>query len=199
MKYIKGQKIYKNKLAGSGKYSTYRPAISSSEKTLLDYAVHHSLVISGNDAVRGGKLGDYYLILKDFDGEVIDQKRKEEIKEKVRIDAAILPTVWSGEFQTISDIGCIVIDGVEYSNFYGDGDNNVDIYKCDFEEFKKAELITRRQVYNPNDPITIVKFDAPKTISVKICDANDKFGAREIENACGFVIWERKLKIFVAK
>ncbi len=199
MKYTKGQKIYKFKLAGSGKYSTCRPAISSSEKTLLDYAVHYSLAKKEKDMVRGEKLGDCYLILNDFDGDVVYKKYKGEIQEKAKIDTALLSTFWIDAFSTISENGNIVIDGVKYSNLYGKGKNCVDVLKCNFEEFKNAELLTRRQVYNPNDPITIIKFDAPKAISVKISDIDDEFGTREIENACGFVIWAKKLKIFVAE
>ena len=199
MKYEKGQKIYRYKLAGSGQYSSYKVAIKEPLYTTLKYALHIGLLKPENDAPRGGKLGDYFRVVKDFDTEFVELKRKEAKAARDEIEASVLPNRISDMFTTMSDNGFFVIDGVEYSNFYGNGENRVEVCKCDFEAFKDAKMLTRRQAYSPNDPITIVKFDAPKTISVKICDANDKFGAREIENACGFCIWERKLKIFVAE
>lgn len=199
MKYTKGQKIYKFKLAGSGQYSSYKVAIKEPLYTTLKYALHIGLLKPENDASRGVKLGDYFHVVKDFNTEFVELKRKEAKAAKDEIESAVLPNSISDIFTTMSDNGFFVIDGVKYSNFYGNGENRVEVCKCDFEEFKKAEFITRRQVYNSNEPITIIKFDAPKTISVKICDVDDEFGSEEVENACGFAIWSQKLKIFVAK
>lgn len=44
-------------------------------------------------------------------------------------------------FSTFSDVGDFVIDGVHYSNFWGDGENRVEICECNFTEFQKAECI----------------------------------------------------------
>ena len=101
-------------------------------------------------------------------------------------------------FTTISDVGSIKIDGVCYSNFYGDGENTIEIDECDFNEFKTSEILTRRQIYNPKFPITIVKFDNPKAIEVSLSDCDESFGVERIDNACGFVIWSRKAKVFVS-
>ena len=68
-----------------------------------------------------------------------------------------------------------------------------------FKEFKTSEILTRRQIYNPKFPITIVKFDAPKTIEVSRYDCDESLGSERIDNACGFVIWSRKVKVFIAK
>lgn len=199
MKYTKGQKIYKFKLVGSGQYSSYKVAIKEPLYTTLKYALHIGLLKPENDASRGVKLGDYFHVVKDFDTEFVELKRKEAKAAKDEIESAVLPNSISDIFTTMSDNGFFVIDGVKYSNFYGNGENRVEVCKCDFEAFKDAKMLTRRQAYSPNDPITIIKFDAPKAISVKISDIDDEFGTREIENACGFVIWAKKLKIFVAE
>ena len=199
MKYTKGQKIYKFKLAGSGQYSSYKVAIKKPLYTTLKYALHIGLLKPENDVSRGVKLGDCFRVVKDFDTEFVELKRKEAKAARDEIEASVLPNRISDMFTTMSDNGFFVIDGVEYSNFYGNGENRVEVCKCDFEAFKDAKMLTRRQAYSPNDPITIIKFDAPKAISVKISDIDDEFGTREIENTCGFVIWAKKLKIFVAE
>ena len=69
----------------------------------------------------------------------------------------------------------------------------------DFDAFKKADKITRRQVYNVKEPITVVKFDVPKIVNVSLSDVDDSAGVKAIGNVCGFAIWSRMLKIFVAK
>ena len=197
--YTKGQKVYKFRLAGSGKWSSYKSAISPDEDGLLRFAVHCNYARNDNDAPRGGKLGDHYLITKDFDAKMLDGLRQAQLAEKARINALVLKSRVVDIFTTISDIGSFKIDGKLYSNFYGDGDNRVEVCECDFDEFRAAEIITRRQIYNPNESLTIVKFDEPKKVAVALCDCNDAFGVREIKDVCGFCVWCCKLKIFVAK
>lgn len=198
-KYYTRTKIRTTKLVHTGKWTTYTDALPLEERTVLNAACKYNLARRGNDAPRRGKQGDFIEILKFFTTNSILKRMEAERKEEAEKLSKVLESEKIYNFSTISDIGSIVIDGVAYSNLWGDGDNRVEVCKCDFEEFKKSELITRRQVYNPNEPITIMKFDAPKTISVKICDVDDEFGSEEVENACGFAIWSQKLKIFVAK
>lgn len=199
MKYTKGQKIYKYRIAGSGERVVYKGAINHSLYPTIKYALHLGFLKSENDAPRGGKLGDYFLVVKDFDTEIVELKRRHEKEAKDELNASVLPNRITDVFTIVSDNGKFVIDGVEYLNFFGNGESRAEICECDFTEFQNVKFLTRRQVFQPNDPITIVKFDAPKTIEVKLCDCDDKLGSRKIENACGFCIWERKLKIFVDK
>lgn len=196
-KYIKGEKIRLYKLNGGGKWSSYDNAIDGEELNMLEYAVGKGFVVFGNDAPRGGKHGKYVEILRDFTVSELEAIRAAELKARDELFAKVVKAEYLESFTTISDIGSIKIDGANYTNFYGDGDNLVEIYKCDFEAFKSAEILTRRQIFKAKEPITIVKFDAPKKIEVALSDVDAKLGVRKIENACGFCIWERKARIFV--
>lgn len=196
-KYTKGEKIRRYKLNGGGKWSSYDEVVVGEELAMLQYAVSKGFVTFGNDAPRGGKRGEYIEVLRDFTVSELEAIRADEVKALKEVFSKVLKADYLESFTTISDIGSVKIDGVCYSNFYGDGDNSVEVYKCDFEAFKSAEVLTRRQIFKPKEPITIVKFDAPKTIEVALSDVDAKLGVRKIENACGFCIWERKAKIFV--
>ena len=180
------------------------------QKKLFKYALRRGYLVERNDAVRNGKSGLHYEVLHYFDDARLrekmyaeerraqrDAKRRAEALKKAC--AEVLPADYVDYFETISDIGSFKIDGNIYSNFYGDTDNSVEVCAVDFAAFKAAEKITRRQVYNAQEPITIVKFDAPKTINVSLSDVDELAGAKTIDNVCGFAIWSRKLKIFVAK
>lgn len=113
----------------------------------------------GNDAPRGGKTGDFIEITKYFSLKSLEQHKKEKQK-KIEKERAELRAYWAkkeseieeklpkvlksetfGGFSTLSDIGSFVIDGIKYSNFEGDGENRVEVCKCDFSEFQKAECI----------------------------------------------------------
>ena len=198
-KYIKGEKIRLYKLNVGGKWSSYNNAIDGEELNMLEYAVSKGFVVFGNDAPRGGKHGKFVEILRDFTVAELEAIRAAELKARNELLAKVVKAEYLEAFTTISDIGSIKIDGANYTNFYGDGDNLVEIYKCDFEAFKSAEVLTRRQLFKPKEPITIVKFDAPKAIEIALSDVDEKLGVRKIENACGFVIWSRKAKVFVSK
>lgn len=180
------------------------------QKQLFKYAVRRGYLVEKNDAPRNGKVGLHYEVLRYFDDERLatvmyadirraerDAKRRAEALKKAC--GEVLPADYVDYFETTSDIGSFKIDGNIYSNFYGDTDNSAEVCAVDFDAFKKAEKITRRQVYNAKEPITIVKFDAPKTINVSLSDVDESAGAKTIDNVCGFAIWSRKLKIFVAK
>ena len=184
--------------------------LSDAQKTLFLYAAKKGYLAEKNDAPRNGKVGLHYEVLKYFDDDRLatamyadrrraerDARRRQEALKKAC--AEVLPADCIDYFYTTSDIGSIKIDGNIYSNFYGDCDNQVDVCAVDFDAFKKADKITRRQVYNAKEPITIVKFDAPKTINVSLSDVDNSAGAKTIDNVCGFAIWSRKIKIFVAK
>lgn len=195
--YIKGEKFRRYKLNGGGKWSSYDEALSKEELDVLRYASSKGFTEFGNDAPRGGKRGEYIEILRDFTVSELEAMRAAEVKARDEALAKVLKSELIDEFFTVSDIGSIKIDGANYTNFYGDGENRVEVCSCDFEAFKKAEVLTRRQVFNPKKPITIMKFDTPKTIEVALSDVDATFGVRKIEKVCGFVIWERKAKIFV--
>lgn len=198
-KYTKGEKIYKLRATGSGKWVKYVSAIPTAELKLLEFAEFHGFVQSGNDAPRGGKLGDFFEVLKPFDFETLKKAKAEAEAEARRISDLVLKSEKVCDFVTFSDEGSFKIDGVHYSNFWGDGTNRAEICEADEKEFKEANFLTRRQFYAPNEKITIVKFDKPKSITVSKCDCYENMGERTIERALGFVIWSRKLKIFVAK
>lgn len=195
--YIKGEKIRRYKLNGGGKWSSYDDAITGEELDMFKYACAKRLVTFGNDAPRGGKRGEYIEVLRDFTVSELEATRAAEVKARDEAFAKMLKSELVETFTAISDVGSIKIDGVCYSNFYGDGDNFIEVFKCDFDDFKNAKYLSKREIFNPKEPITIVKFDAPKTIEVALSDVNGDFGVRKIENACGFCIWERKARIFV--
>lgn len=199
-KYTKGDKIYKFRATGSGKWTKYVSAISAEEMRLLEFAQFYGFAQSGNDAPRGGKLGDFFEIIKSFDFETLKKAKAEAEAEAKRISDLVLNSEKICDFVTLSDEGSFKIDGVLYSNFWGDGVNRAEICETDEQEFKEANFLTRRQFYAPNEKITIVKFDAPKSITVSFHDCTpSSIDDRIIERALGFVIWSRKLKIFVAK
>lgn len=197
--YTKGEKIRRYKAAGRGSWSCYKETLSSKDMDFLRYAATKRYVTFGNDAPRGGKLGEYIEVVKDFTRSELEEKMALEIKARDKALSKVLKSTVVKIFTTISDVGSIKIDGTCYSNFDGDGENTAEICECDFNEFRVSEILTRRQIYNPESPITIVKFDAPKTIEVSRYDCDDSFGSERIDNACGFVIWAQKVKVFVAK
>lgn len=206
MKYYKYDKIRQYERISRGNKSLLTPE----QKNLFKYALRRGFLVERNDAVRNGKSGLHYEVLHYFDDARLREKmyaeerraqrdakrRAEDLKKAC---AEVLPADYVDYFETISDIGSFKIDGNIYSNFYGDTDNSVEVCAVDFAAFKAAKIITRRQVYNAQEPITIVKFDAPKTINVSLSDVDESAGAKTIDNVCGFAIWSRKLKIFVAK
>lgn len=197
--YIKGEKIRRYKAAGNGSWSCYKETLSLKDMDFFRYAATKRFVVFGNDAPRGGKLGEYIEVVKDFTRTELQEKMFLEIKARDEDLSKVLKSTVIKTFATSSDVGSIKIDGMSYSNFYGDGENTVEVCECDFNEFKAAETLTRRQVFTPKSPITIVKFDAPKTIEVSLDDCDESFGSERIDNACGFVIWSRKAKVFVSK
>lgn len=200
MKYTKDQKIRIYKTRGKGKWTSYTEALDYHEKKLLIYAVKIGYALYANDAPRQGKHGEHFLITKDTSSEELESKRAEAISEHKRKLEQVLPSQTIEQLCTISDIGSFKINGKLYSNFYGDGMNSVEVCTCKFDEFLSSTYITKRQVYNPKEPITIVKYDKPQTISVSGYDVDtDDYADNVIENVCGFAIWERKLKVFVAK
>lgn len=184
--------------------------LTPEQKKLFKYALRRGYLVEKNDAVRNGKSGLHYEVLHYFDDERLREKmyaqeRRAQRDAKRRAEALkkacgeVLPADYVDFFETISDIGSFKIDGNIYSNFYGGTENSAEICAVDLAAFKAAKIITRRQIYNADAPITIVKFDSPKSISVSLSDVDDSAGAKVIDNACGFAIWSRKLKIFKTK
>ena len=186
-------------MADQGSWSCYKDALSLKDMDFFRYAATKRYVTFGNDSSRGGKLGEYIEVVKDFARAELEEKMSLEIKARDEALSKVLKSTVVKIFTTISNIGSIKIDGVYYSNFDGNGENTVEVCECDFNEFKTAKILTRRQVFSPKFPITIVKFDAPKAIEVSLCDCDESFGSEHIDNACGFVIWSRKAKVFVIK
>ena len=191
----KGDIIRLFKASGSGRWTRYSPAIKPDELALLKFAERKGLALSGNDAPRGGKLGEFIEILRDFTICELEAMRSTEVKARNEAVAKVLKSELVDEFFTISDIGSFLINGEKFSNLFGDGENTVEVCKCDFEAFKKSELMTKRQVFAAREPLTVVKFEKPKDLAVSLQDCGEG-GVKLIKNACGFVIWERKLKIF---
>ena len=198
-KYIKGEKIRLFKEVKGGRWAKYTSAISPKELDGLKYACTKRWATKGNDAPRGSKLGDFFEILRDFSLQELEETMNNEIAE---LDAKLSDTLKSEiiyRFTTISNIGSFVIDGVKYSNFSGCEENKVDVCACTAEDFKSAKYLTRREIFNSKEPISIVRFDVPKTIKVAICDRDESFGFEMIKDALGFAIWQGKLKVFVGK
>ena len=196
-KYKTNDKIYIYKIGGSGRWTNYQQALSDDEQDLLTFAQSQKYVVRANDAPRGGKHGEHFLVKKYFTTNSMAKKRTHQINARNKELAEVLPSEKVKSFETISDIGSIKIDGVCYSNFDGDGWNRIEVCKCDENAFKTSKYLTRREIYNAKQPITIVKFDYPKLINISKCDCDDSMGVVSIDNALGFVIWERKAKIFV--
>ncbi len=196
-KYKTNDKIYIYKLGGSGRWTNYQRALSDDEQDLLTFAQVQGYVSRCNDAPRGGKYGEHFLVKKYFTTNSMSKRRNQQIDARNKELASVLPSEKIDNFETMSDIGSIKIDGVCYSNFYGDGWNRIEVCKCDEVAFKSSKYLSRREVFNAKQPITIVKFDTAKTIAIAKSDCDDSMGAINIENALGFVIWECKAKIFV--
>ena len=198
-KYTKGTKIREYKRVSSGHWSNYTEALTDTEKRLMWYAVGNKYAVYRNDAPRGGKWGNHFEILKYF---TTNSLTKKMVAERVALDKT-LSTIPRAEliesFEIISGIGSIKIDGIYYTNFYGNGTNCAEVCAVDFDAFKVADKITRRQVYNVKEPLTIVKFEEPKTINVSLSDVDASAGVKTIDNVCGFAIWARKIKIFTPK
>lgn len=197
--YIKGEKIRRYKAADRGSWSCYKETLSLKDMDFFRYAATKRYVTFGNDAPRGGKLGEYIEVVKDFKRSELQEKMFLEIKARDEALSKVLKSTVVKTFTTISGIGSIKIDGACYSNFDGAGENTVEVCECDFNEFQFAEILTRRQIFSPKFPITIVKFETPKAIEVSLNDCDESFGVERIDNACGFIIWSRKAKVFVAK
>lgn len=199
-KYAKGEKIYKFRATGSGRWTKYVSAIPADEMRLLEFAQFYGFAQSGNDAPRGGKLGEHVEIIKPFDVEEMKKMKEESEAETRRILDLVLKSETVANFVTLSDEGSFKIDGVLYSNYWGDGTNRAEVCEVDEREFREAKYLTRRQIYAPNEKITIVKFAKPKKIRVAFsdCGPESDVNDRIIDRVLGFVIWERKLKIFVA-
>ena len=208
-KFEKNEKIRLFKSSGSGRWTRYRPAVKPDELELLKFAEKKGLARFANDAPRGGKLGAFFEILADFSAGEIAAALAEERAARAAAEAAkaaeiretlkrVLKSEVVESFVTTSDIGSFLIDGQKYDNFYGDGENTVEVCECDFDDFQKSKLITKRQVFAPNEPLTIVKFENPKELAVSLHDC-DSSKAKIVKNACGFCVWARKLKIFVTK
>ena len=198
-KYYKYDKIRKFAVIGSGRNTVYKDAIDADTNAVLKFACTKGYLRSANDAPRGGKHGEHYEVLKYF---ALDSMRNKMQAERRRLEAALNKVVESQRlfgFTTVSDIGSFKIDGEIYSNYCGDGTNNAEVCAVDAEEFANAEFVSRRQVYNPKAPFTLVKFKNPKQINVAYSDCAEESSVVKVDNVLGFAIWERKLKIFTKK
>lgn len=195
-KYTKAEKIYLYRVEGSGRWTRYKDRLTPEETRLLNNACACRYAKRANSAPRGGKHGEHYEILKSFTADTLRRKAARAAKAFEAKLAQVLPSEKIDCFSTISDRGQIVIDGKDYSNFYGDGENAVEVCAVDADAFRAAEYITRRQVYEPRGRLTVEKFDAPKALTVSETDCG-RGGQITIKNAVGFCVWERKAKIFV--
>ena len=195
-KYTKAEKIHLYRVEGRGRWTRYKDRLTLEETQLLNNACAHGYAKRANSAPRGGKHGEHYEILKSFTADTLRRKAAKAAKAFEAKLAQVLPAKKIDWFSTISDRGQIVMNGKGYSNFYGDGENAVEVCAVDAEAFRAAEYITRRQVYEPRARLTVEKFDAPKTLTVSETDCG-RGEQITIKNAVGFCVWERKAKIFV--
>ena len=206
MKHYKYDKI--REYERRGRYNV--PLLSESQKALFEFAKKKGFLAERNDAPRNAKVGLYYEVLKYFDEDRLEASMNAERRRRVRAMNAlkkareeackdVLKCDVVELFSTISDIGKITVNDTEYSNFYGDTTNTIEICAVNVDEFRQAKYLTRRQIFNPEESITIVKFASPRTLEVRLSDVDSRYGSKEIENALGFVIWARKAKIFVKK
>lgn len=189
-----------------GRYNV--PLLSESQKALFSFAKKKGYLVERNDAPRNAKVGLYYEVLKYFDEDRLEAsmnaERRRHVREmnalnKARKNASeeVLKSNIVELFSTISDVGKIIVNDTEYSNFYGKGTNTVEICTVDGGEFKQAKYLTRRQIFNPEESITIEKFASPRTLEVKLSDVDVRYGSKEVKSALGFVIWSRKMKIYI--
>ncbi len=197
--YAKGEKIRKYKASELGKWTSYSSAIDGDLLDVLKYAEYKSFIRSGNDAPRRGRMGDFFEILKPFSLDEMRAMRDAEVAEKENILSKLLPAETVSNFETVSDVGSFRIGGELVPNFSVNGSNRVEVCKCDSEAFAKADIITRRQIYNTNSPLRIVKFGAPVSLVVHYSDADDSLGSITIDSALGYAVWSRHLKVFVKK
>ena len=177
------------------------PLISDNQKKLFSYAAKMGFLTIKNDAPRNAKIGLYYEVLRFFDEDRLREKMFAQRRRDAKKDspAPVVSSTVVERFLVQSLTGGIKIDGTMYSNFSEDETITSEICEVDFGEFQRAEKITRRQVFNPNEPLTIVKFPEPREIEVALSDVDASFGVKKIARVCGFAVWAHKLKIFVAK
>ena len=196
-KYKTGTKIHIYKLGNAGRWTNYQYALHEDEIDLLTFASSIGYVCLENDSKKGGKSGVHFLVKKYFTTNSMRKRLLKITKERQKKLDAVLTTEEINNFRIISNIGSVKIDSAYYSNFYGNGSNAVSVVKCNESQFKNAKFLSRREVFNSEEPITIVKFPIAKTISISKCDCDDSFGSVEIKHSLGFVIWKRMVKIFV--
>ena len=197
--YVKGDKIRITHAAGRFGKSYYADALSAEEHSLLCYASVKGFASLENDAPRGGKLGFYFDIKKDFSSDEISKMKAADKELLQRKLGRVLKSTSVDYYQTSSDVGAFIINGLTYSNFYGDGVNKVDVCECDKAEFYKSEMLTRRQVFATSEPLTIVKFNSPEKMEIQRSDVEASGEKIVINNALGFCIWSQTLKVFVEK
>lgn len=206
MKHYKYDKI--REYDRRGRYNV--PLLSESQKALFEFAKKKGYLAERNDAPRNAKAGLYFEVLKYFDEDrleaAMNAERRRRVREmnalkKAREEACkeVLKCDVVEIFSTISDIGKIIVNDTEYSNFYGDTTNTIEVCAVNAAEFRQAKYLTRRQIYNPEESIAIVKFATPRTLEVKLSDVDSRYGSKEIKSALGFAIWSRKMKIFTTK
>ncbi len=157
--------------------------------------------------VKKSNASEYdFEILKYFDSERLlskmyaKQRRasKEIKKQKERLKETLsnLLKVDTRETLKIMLVDDFLAIGSEvYDTFSKNRSIEVDILSCDLKEFYQATYLTRREIFNPKKPLTIVKYKIPKTITLSSID----IGERVIEGVLGFCIWSGKIKIFIKK
>lgn len=196
-KYTKGTVIGKYKLGGSGRWTNYQIALPAEELELLNYALNRGYATLENDAPRGGKWGVHFLVKRYFTTNSLTKKMLAERKAIDDLCSKVLESKRIRAFDTVSEVGSFHVNGVYYSNLSCSGNNTVEICECNPKEFYAAELLTRRQVFQKDKPITIVKFDTLQTLKIANVDRNLSDGEVTAENVLGFVIWSNRMKIFV--
>lgn len=182
--------------SGSGKWTSYRERVVPQ---LWADAVKLGWAVARNDAPRGGKLGEHYLAKRRFSALAVKRELNRRARRLARDLAAVCPNTELRREQTVSDIGSFVIDGRAYSNYYGDGLNQVRVCEVDAAQFRTDRFVSRREVYDLSAQFYDVRFDEPRTVRVAKYDCEPDGDSYVFDNVVGFAIWSRVLKIFVAK
>ena len=197
-KYYKYDKIRLNAQSENGLVRL----INDADLKVLKYAQKCGFTQLLNDSPNRDDLGYFFLVKRFFEFKRMkssmyaDISRKSRHLKKIK---SLLKREKLYEFFTSSHIGYFVVNNKQYSNFHGVGDNSILVFKCDFNEFKNTQIITPRQIYNTNKPITILKFDELKTIQIALSDEADCTDFKIIKNVCGFCIWKRSMLVFVTE
>ena len=168
--------------------------ISDSDLALLKLAARHGYARFGNDAPRGGRVGDYYEILRTFTPCDIDLAVHARAKEKMKRDWALPEIAPDETHTTYSDIGSFIVNGEAIGNFKGDGENSVEIYNVSPVAWACAREICKEQI--AGEQCFVRKFEKPQELQIAKYDCEPNGAMITIAGAVGFAVSVGKIKVF---